>query len=258
MRGLARCLFEQKNPEGALEKLRAARAADAEVLTPEAILATFYQSRGDKENAKKYMDKAVAANPKDLRTLQMASEWALEVGDLEYAATQASAALAVDSKSLKAKVLAGIVALFQKNYPKAELYFKGALDQSPSNFAASNNLALALVEQVDEVKKKRALEYAANNYKQFANKGDENAAEAASTFGWVSYKLNQPEQAEQAFKVAIATGHISPDTAYYIAALASERGQDETARQWLDRALKATTPFPMRPDAEALAKRLKK
>ncbi len=258
LRSLARCLFQQKNPQGALEKLRAARNADAEVLTPEAILATYYQMSGDKENAKKYMDEAVAANPKDLKTRLTASQWGLETGQLDYAATEASAALQIDSKSLQAKVLAGVIALFQKNYPRAEQYFKAALDQSPSNFAASNNLALALVEQMDETKKRRALEYAENNYKQFANKGDPNAAEAASTCGWVNYKLGRLDQAEKAYKVAIATGQVSPDTAYYIARLASDRGQDETAKQWLDNAMKATGPFAMKDEAEALRKQLKK
>ena len=55
---------------------------------------------------------------------------------------------------------------------------------SPSNFAASNNLALALCEQSDNLKKNRALEYAQINAQRYPKMAD-----AASTLGWVQYRL---------------------------------------------------------------------
>ena len=68
-------------------------------------------------------------------------------------------------------ILRGVVALFEEDYPKAEEYFQLAHLQSPGNFAASNNLALALCEEVDPVtgkpdaaKLRRHLEFAKQNY----------------------------------------------------------------------------------------------
>jgi hypothetical protein len=53
-------------------------------------------------------------------------------------------------------------------------------------------------------------------------------------------------------------GQVSPDTAYYIARLEADRGQEALARQYLEQALKTTTPFSMRPEAQALMEKLKK
>ena len=58
MQRLARCLFQQKDAAGALEKLKDAAKVDSGLLTPEAILAQLYEQAGDRENAKKWMAKA--------------------------------------------------------------------------------------------------------------------------------------------------------------------------------------------------------
>ncbi len=253
MQRLARCLFQQKNAQGALEKLKEAAKADPDVLTPEAILAQFYEQAGDRENAKKWMAKALAAAPKDLKTHLVAGQWALETGQLDEAQTQATAAMQIDPKSLDAKVLRGVIALFQKDYPAAERYFEAAHLQSPRNFAASNNLALALIEQKDEAKKRRALEYAENNVQQFPK-----VAEAASTYGWVLYKMGRLDDAEKALQAAVNSGAMNADTAYYIARLSVDRGREAQAKQWLESALKSTGPFAMRQEAQALMEQLKK
>jgi Tfp pilus assembly protein PilF len=253
MQRLARCLFQQKDAEGALKKLKESAKVEAATLTPEAILAQLYQQAGDKENAKKMMEAALAAAPNDLQTRLVAAQWALETGQIEKAQEQAAAAMQIDPRSLEAKILRGVVALFQKDYPAAERYFESAHLQSPRNFAASNNLALALIEQKNDAKRRRAAEYAENNAQQYPK-----VAEAASTYGWVLYKIGRLDDAEKAFQVAISGGQFSPDTAYYIARLSVDRGRNAQAKQWLEGALKSTQPFAMRQEAQALLDEIKK
>jgi tetratricopeptide (TPR) repeat protein len=253
MQRLAYVLFQQKDPQGALNRLKEAKKADPKAMTPEATLAVFYQQFGDKENSKKWMALALTAAPNDLETQQVAAQVALENGQLDEAQTRAAAALRIDPNSLNAKNLRGLIALFQKDYKGAELYFEAAYLKSPSNFAASNNLALALVEQKDESKKKRALEFAQNNVKQYPK-----SAEAASTFGWVLYKLGQIEDADKALQAAAATGNFGPDTGYYAAVVANARGRKEEAKQRLKAALASTSPFTMKQEAAALLEQLNK
>ncbi len=62
----------------------------------------------------------------------------------------------LEPKLLDAKILRGMVAIFQKDYATAERYFELAHLQSPRTFLASNDLALALIEQNDQAKKLRA------------------------------------------------------------------------------------------------------
>lgn len=253
MQRLAFVLYQQKDSQAALAKLKEAKTSDPNAMTPEATLAAFCQQSGDKDNAKKWMAAALTAAPNDLRTQLVAAQLAMENGQFEDAQNRAAAALRIDPNSLDAKNLRGLVALFQKDYKNAELYFESAHLKSPSNFSASNNLALALVEQKDEAKKRRALEFAESNVRQYSK-----STEAASTYGWVLYKLGQIEDADKALRAALSTGNIMPDTAYYAAVVAGDRGRKEEAKGLLKAALKSTTPFTMKQEATALMEQLNK
>lgn len=251
MQRLARTLFQQKKASESLQMLKDAAKADPQVLNPEAQLARFYELYGDPTNAKKWMKYALQKEPKDLRTRLVAAQWALETDQLETAQEHASAAMQIDPKSLDAKILRGVISLFQKDYKGAELYFESAHLQSPGNFAATNNLALALVEQPDENKKRRALEYAEANARQFPR-----VAEAGSTYGWVLYRLGKIDEAEQVLAKVAGSGSLSPDTAYYIARISVDRNRKDDAKQLLQQALKTTAPFAQRQEAQALLTKL--
>jgi tetratricopeptide (TPR) repeat protein len=160
MQRLARAMFQQANASGALEMLRSAKQIEPKVLTPEARLAQFYQQYGDPSNAEKWMGHALKAAPDDLRTRLVVAQWALQTGRIDEAQNHAAEAMRMDPESLDAIILRGVVALFKEDYKSAELYFENAHLKRPANFAAKNNLALALCEQDDPTKKRRALEYA--------------------------------------------------------------------------------------------------
>jgi tetratricopeptide (TPR) repeat protein len=249
---LAWVLFQQQKPTDALEKLKAAQAADKNVLTPEAILAQFYQRNGDKKSAAKWMVAALTAAPKDLRTRIFATQWSLDTDQLQQAQQQADSALQLDPTSVDAHFLRGVVALYLKDYPKATECFQKVVSESPSSFPGSNNLALSLAEQ-DDTAKKKALEYAEMNARQFPNQ-----AEAFSTLGWVYYKLGRLDEAETALRKAISSGQLSADTAYYIARISVDRDRKDEARQLLEQALRSTAPFSMRSEAKSLLEQLTK
>jgi Tfp pilus assembly protein PilF len=250
---MARALFKQADAAGAYEMLKKARATDANAMTAEAVLAQLYEEFGDRANAKKWMDKALKAAPEDLRTHLVAAQWALQTDQIDMAKTEAAAALKIDPKSLDAKIVRGIVDLYLKDYRGAELYFESAHLQSPSNFAATNNLALALAEQEDASKKTRAVEYAQSNRRQY-----QRSAEAASTLGWVLFKADQLDAAEQELKAAVSPGNFSQDTAYYVAAVSAKRGNNEQAQMVLKAALTNKQPFSKREEAKALLDKIEK
>ena len=187
-----------------------------------------------------------------------AAQLSLANGQLEDAQNRAAAALRINPASLDAKKIRGVVALFQKDYSAAERYFESAHLKSPDDFAAKNNLALALAEQKDESKKRSALGYATDNVQQYQKSA--NSVEAASTYGWVLYKSNKLDDADKALQAAInASGGNPPqDTAYYAARVASEKNRKEEAKTLLKYALKNPTPFTMKPEATALLEELNK
>jgi tetratricopeptide (TPR) repeat protein len=253
---LANCLVHQKDVTGALQELKKAEKlakGDEQPLTPEAILARMCEQAGDREDAKKYMAAALTAAPKDFRTRAAAAQWAFEIGQFDEAKTQAEAASKLDDKALDGKVLRGIIAYFQKDYPTAERCFEDAHLQAPDNFMVSNDLALALVEQPDKSKKSLALSYAESNARQ-----NPKSAEAASTYGWVLFKLGQTEEADRVLRAVAGSGPMQPDTAYYLAVVDVERKREIEAKSLLEVALKSTGPFANRQEAKALLEQLKK
>jgi len=250
---IAQSLFQQKNEQGALEKLREAKQNDPEAMPPEAALAQLYARSGDQANAKKWIVAALTAAPKDLKTRLFAAQWALETNQPAEAEKQAAGAMQLDPKSLDAMILRGVANLFLKNFKAAEMYFESAHLQSPQNFAATNNLALALIEQDDPAKKDRALQYAEKNAQQYPKRSD-----AASTYGWVLYKLGRRDDAEKALRASVSGGTMSTDTAYFLACVMHDRGRDADAKQLLENALKSNVPFRQRDEAKAMLDKLNK
>jgi tetratricopeptide (TPR) repeat protein len=128
--------------------------------------------------------------------------------------------------------------------------------QSPANFAASNNLALALVEQdkekTAEAKKRKALEYAADNVQK-----NNKVSEAWSTYGWVLYKNGKVDEAEKALTNALSGGQLSADTAYYFARVLSDKGRAEQAERFAQAAVDSNRPFTKRREAKLLLEELK-
>ena len=256
---LARALFQQKLAAECYSKLKEAYQLDKQnVLNPEASLAMYYEQYGDRKNAKKWMGYALNAAPKDVKTLLVAGQWALQAGQLDDALTQSTTALNVDPKSGDALLLRGSVAMFQKDYKTAETYFQQAYIQTPSNLAVCNQLALSLCEQEGESKKRQALEYATTLARQ-----SQKSPEAAATYGWVLYQNGQKQEAERILRSAMSAGNITADMAYYLAAVLMDRERRtddkpaEAAKQLLDAAVKTPRPFYKRQEAEMLLAKIR-
>jgi tetratricopeptide (TPR) repeat protein len=278
---LAKAQFELDNGKEAYKTLKAAKDIDREnarkpggrevFLQPEAIMAKFYdqaEGRGPKaKNAKIWFDAALGQAPNDLAVRQVVGLWALETGDLAFAKVQAENALRIEAADAKLPLkeqrypgspvghrLRGLVALWEKDWPGAERNFKAMIDDNPNDFVAKNNMALALCEQDDPDKQKKALAYAEGNYSANTKSPD-----AMSTLGWVHFRRNEFEPAAMFLKGAIdATGgKMSADTATYVAHIYYHQKQNWEAKDLLDKILKSDQPFSMRPEAQKLFEKVK-
>lgn len=231
---LGRAYFGQQKITEALEHLQKAKQLDPTTLTPEAVLSRFFAGSNEPEKAEHYMGLALKKAPKDFQTVLAAGQLYADSGKLTEGKKYITEALELSPDSLEAKLTRGVIAIFQKDYESAEQYFQAVLHVSPANFAASNNLALALCEQPDKAKKQRALEYATVNVRQFPKQ-----AEGYSTLGWVAYKLGRLDDAEQALRTAVSAGTATPETAYYLARVLSDRDRKVEAKRLLDAVMKS-------------------
>ena len=249
---LANTLFQEKKPDEALEKLRAAAAANKDALTPEATMAVWWEQAGDRKKAGESMVEALTAKPKDFKTRLTAANWALQSKSFDQARQQADIAIQLDPSSIQAKTLAGNIALFQKDYPAAVKYFQEVLAADPTNFTASNNLALALAEEGGEKNLELAMKYASMNSKIYPKQ-----PEPSSTLGWVLFKMGKVADAERALQHAASAGQsLRPDTAFYFASVYAETNRKEEAKKLLESALKTKGLFSERDAAQALLDKL--
>ena len=254
-RALGRTLFQQNQEDKAREmfvradKLTPADAAST-TLPADALLSQLYAERGDLANAKKYLEAALKASPKSVPTLVLSISTALEENDLETAWSRARQLYAND-KSADVLKIYGKVALFRSDYPQAEAAFQEVVRQNPLDAEAVAGLALALCEQDDVEKRKRAVQYATSNVQKQANNRD-----YLATLGWTLYRSGETDAAIQVLQQSVADGQINAAAAYYFAVALVEKGQTEAAQQLLNAALATKPPFAKRVAAAALAKQL--
>jgi tetratricopeptide (TPR) repeat protein len=252
---LGRVLFKQNNARDAFLEYTAAQKADPKAILPELALAQLYEQAGDRDNAARFIDLAVKKAPQDVEVLMAAAQWALATNRLNDAVQYSEAALKADPKRLEARVLRGTIARYAGDLKSAQSHLEAAYLQSPGNFGASNQLALVLAEQDDTAAKQRALELAELNLRAFAQQPGL-GAEAASTLGWVYYRMGRLLEAERALGAVVQTGTLSADSAYYVARIIQDRGRTEEAVKLLETALQTTQPFAHRQDASNLLAQL--
>lgn len=250
---LGRALFMQKKfQEGNAEFAKAAQL-DKNLPNPSVAAALLYEQLGMRSEAKAAFETAVKANRDDAKTLNAYAQWLLTTGDVSRAEQALAAARRAAPEDLDTLILSGVTARIGKKMKPAEDYFVAALRLSPANAAVINQLALLLVEQPDEDKRKRAVEFARINAML-----QPNAAESNITLAWVLYQVGNTRDAEAALRKGLAARNMSPDSNYLVAKILADQNRPDVAKQFLAAALEnaAGGLSVLRADAEALQKQL--
>ena len=247
---LGMVLFRLGEEEAAYESLRKGENATENLPNALVMMGRLYQSKNDFEQAQQWMKRALDEKPEDVPTLLMVAQWMLQNRQYDDAQPLAEKAVSLDPDSIDAKVISGVIARFRGDQSKAERFLESAHLQSPVNFAASNNLALALLEQGSQAKIRRALELAEMNARQFNN------TEAVMTLGWAYYHLGRLEEANRLFQALVNARPVSADLLYYMAKVSAKRGKNAEALEQLNRALESDVPFANETAARELAKEL--
>ncbi len=280
---LGRALFKadtDENKANSLAKVKAefAKAVDLDEksIPPGIAIAQLFTEAKNLEMAEKYIDMEVTTQQKDdaaqLAVMLAAARWALDANKAEKALDFSDKAIAADKEktALEAKFIKGVAARVLNKPDVAEQCLEEVYIASPSNFAASNQLALVLGEQTggpDHKKKQEAgLELAKLNAQLYCQKDSPAAqqdparnAEAASTLAWILFKVNPKDKKSQEVINAIEkTGNVPPDCLYYAAYIINEKdGDSDKALKLLDLSLKGNRFFVHREEAKELAASLR-
>jgi tetratricopeptide (TPR) repeat protein len=196
-------------------------------------------ARGDRAEARKSFEKAVAASPGWPAAELSLAELDIAEGKLDTARTALSALLSANSRSIVAWLMLASVEEQDGNSSAAIGYYRKALEIDPRNVHALNNLAYRLAEnnQADE-----ALKYA----QQAKELAPDNPA-VDNTLGWAYYRKGIYMSAVRHLESA-ASKQGTALRNYHLAMAYMKAGDQKKGEQVLQLALKMN---PKLPEAEA-------
>ncbi|HJQ80748.1 MAG TPA: tetratricopeptide repeat protein [Lacipirellulaceae bacterium] len=252
---LGQALFMQKKYKEGFDELSAARRIDKNLPDPYVPAALFYDQQGMMNEAQQAFDRAVKNDPKDVNTLANYGQWLIKAGKLDQAEQTLAKARELKPQDLRVLFLSGVAARMNKKMKPAEDYFMEALRIAPGEANTINQLALLLIEQSDEEKRNRALQFALISSRMNAQSPD-----AQVTLGWVLYQLGRTGDADAALKNAQQLGAFSPDSNYLLAKILVAQNRANDAKPFLREALQAENIalFVHRQDAQALFETINK
>jgi predicted Zn-dependent protease len=258
---LGQTLFMQNKFQDGYKEFQEAKKKDKNLPDPDVATALMYdQLKVDDKTAKsqQFFDRAMATNKTDPATVTAYAQWLIKQGTQQTLA-KAEALLADARKAnpgnLNLLILSGVAARMDKKMKPAEDYFVEALGIAPANSDVINQLALLLIEQADQGKRDRALQFAGMNAQINSRNSD-----AQITLAWVLYQLGRVADAEQALRQGLNLGNPSPDSSYLVAKILMDQNKTDAAKQLLKGALDQESPgiFIYRQDAQAALDKLGK
>jgi tetratricopeptide (TPR) repeat protein len=248
---MGKAQFSLKNYDDAYKELQQAFKDDPALEQPALSMGWLYTRAGNPKKAEEWIAFALKAAPNDAHVRTDAAGWYVEQGRADDAKTQAEAATKLDPRSVEAQKMLGLVARQRHDGPEAERVFQAMSLASPADNWARNQLALALAEQPDEAKHRRALELAELTVRQ-----NPKAADALATLGTVYYRLKRLDDAQKVLQTLFESGKGDSDAAFILALVLAEKGHADKAEPLVKAALQVPGLFIYRNDAQQWLNRL--
>jgi Tfp pilus assembly protein PilF len=242
-------------------EFKEAKKADKNLPDPDVATALMYDQLSAPDKAAKseqFFERAMATDKTDPATATAYAQWLINSGS-QRSLTKAESLLADARKAnpgnLNLLILSGVAARMEKKMKPAEDYFVEALGVAPANGDVINQLALLLIDQSDQAKRQRALQFAG-----MSSRLNNQNADAQITLAWVLYQLGRVADAETALRNGLQLGNPSPDSSYLVARILADQNKNDPAKQLLKGALDADSPgiFVYRQDAQELLNKLSK
>jgi tetratricopeptide (TPR) repeat protein len=250
-------LFQLDKPDEALLEFQTAAKDDATLLPPTVMMARQYMAKNDNAKATEFFDKAVKQEANNARVHVAYADYLLQQGKLDEAKLHVEEAAKQDAKNIDVRRMRGLVARFARDNATAQRVFQEIMAESPADFMASNQLSLILADMNDDASKKRALQLAEVNYRQYQDN-----LEALSTLAYSYLRNSDLSQAQKALETLIrgSVGRPIPlDTSYVIAAILAENKEGiEDAKKVLKSSLDASGIYFFKKEAKALLDKLER
>jgi len=250
---LARANFLLNRPEDAFTDLQTAFKDDPTLDPPELGMAQLWTQKPDFTKADEWYSKAVGAHSNSAKVHRGFAGYLLDRGRLEPAKAHLAAAQKIEPTARDTKSLAGLLARYSRDYATATQIFEELMRDYPSFGFATANLALVLAESGDTKAKERAIGLSENHAKQNPRSG-----EARAIYAYCLFKAGRTADAGNVARSAFGLGAITPDGAYFLAKILTDRGATEDAHKVIKAACESKDAFVYRKEGEALLAELDK
>jgi tetratricopeptide (TPR) repeat protein len=209
-------------------------------------------------NSKKDLDGAEAAFTKAAALDKNNADALLKLGQVQVAKGSADKAIATYQQSLKDNprepsfyTLMGELYESKQDWGNAKDSYQKALELKPEDPLASNNLAYVMLQSGGNVD-------VALGFARTARRGMPDSPAAADTLGWVLYQKGAYQSAVDLFKESLKLAEKSkepddPNVHYHLGLAYEKTGQNDLARQHLERVLKLNPNYS---DAAEVKKQL--
>ena len=235
--GLMNAYFAEKQPDKAVAAANAQIAKVANSTAFYDLLGTaLFHEKKDLKGAESALEKSVELDKNNTDAL-------LKLGQVQLTEQSADAAIATYQNASKDNprepsfyVLIGEVYEAKQDWDRAKQYYQKALEISPQNAVASNNLAYVMMQTGGNVD-------VALSLAQTARRADPESPNAADTLGWIFYQKGAYKSAIDLFQEALKLGQKAktPDNAnvhYHLGLAYQKVDKPALAREQLQRVLK--------------------
>ena len=234
---LAQTLLKMKQPDGALKALGPMLNDAHADLQTDAIAADAYMQAGQYAKAVQYLEKAVAANPKNSDLRMQLGLARLAGGQTDGAIADLEAAARLDPAKLEAENALALTYLGKKDYDHALSTIQTMIMKDPKNPAYFNLQGAAYVGKNDIPGARKSFESAMTTSPGYVP--------AALNLGQLDLKDN-PEAARKRFEGVLSIDKSNVQAMLYLSAIAKNAGNDKEFVDWLEKATKAN-PAALQP-----------
>jgi tetratricopeptide (TPR) repeat protein len=251
----ASVLFALDKVDEAYKEYQAAAKDDPTRLPADVQMGRQFAARGDDARATQYFEKAVQSAANDVRAKIAYADYLLQRGKVDAAKLHLEVASKLEPQNPLVKQMNGLVARLAKDYATAERIFQELYTASPANVNASNQLALILAESSDPASRKRGLEIAELNVRQFGQSPD-----LLATLAYSYFRNGNPNEAKKILGAILGAVRVPPpDTTYFMAlVLIDDPSAIDDAKALLRASLDSKSMSFYRKEAQALYDRLEK
>jgi Tfp pilus assembly protein PilF len=223
--------------KGARARVEKALAQNPNQAGPLVLLAKVYRTTGDTEKMKQLLNHALEIEPSFSEAYGMLGHLYISEGQIHEAKTRYEEMARLQPTSVGAATMMGLLNFQEGNRSEAKKWWQNALAIDPNAVTAANNLAWLYVQ--DDHDLETALQLARRAQSRFPDEPEFN-----DTVGWVYYRQNALGEAIWYLTQSTQKNPNNAVFQFHLGMAYARKGEDASARRYLQRALTLDKNFP--------------